>query len=393
MERSAGEQDDGPGSERDVLVLTPSGRDAEVAGTYLKRVGVEVRICRQAKTLLDGVRDGCGPLLIAEEALDQMLRTSLGRLLKRQPAWSNLPLLILISRTGLGQEVADFALAHQATLLQRPLQPGTFLTVVQAAANSRNQQYELRDLLSHLRQVNEQLEERTRLLQKLTLDLNQAEERIRRRVAYFLHDDLQQVLVGATYHLTIVSRQVGDDSKAQETLTSLDGLLRDAVEKSRNLAAALSPPILHNADLATALQWVVQQAHDNHGLEVVLTADPLAQVPDDDLKVMLFRAVQELLLNIAKHASCDQATVWLHDTEEQLVLEVSDDGVGFEEGELTGESGLGLCSLRERFEARGGRMLISSRHHGGTQVQVIIPRDRLQLASPPEDQSPEKTSE
>src|SRR5205823_6272126 len=149
--------------------------------------------------------------LLTEEAFESVQGSSFLEILKAQPPWSELPLIILTSggesrRAGVLELVA--AAAGTITLLERPLSTRTLVRSVQVALRSRRRQYQVRDLVSQLASLNQTLEarvaqrtaeavERARKLRFLSAELSLAEEKERRRIAQVLHDDLQQMLMGA----------------------------------------------------------------------------------------------------------------------------------------------------------------------------------------------------
>ena len=108
---------------------------------------------------------------------------------------------------------------------------------------------------------------RARQLQKLTLGLSQAEERERRRIAVILHEDLQQQIAGAKFHLNLV-RNRARDARQRVDVERVDEMLKEAIKKSRSLSHDLSPAVLHMNDLAEVLQWLANRVQAQHGLVV-----------------------------------------------------------------------------------------------------------------------------
>lgn len=237
-----------------------------------------------------------------------------------------------------------------------------------------------------------ELEQKAAQLQALTTELVQAEARERRRLAQILHDSLQQLLVGARYNLELLRKQ-GEAPDSQATLLRIDGFLADCIRVSRSLTAELSPPILYEAGLASALRWLGSWFRETHGLAVHITADHELLTEPEDVKVTVFQAVRELLFNVVKHAQVKQAQVRIAPTEDcQLEIVVSDKGVGFDPARLRARKGkgggLGLFSLRERLESLGGQLVVKSAPGLGSCLTIRLPqkRHRVQMEGP--DQSP-----
>ncbi len=253
-----------------------------------------------------------------------------------------------------------------------------------------------------LRRLNTDLEqritERTRdlvasnhRLQALASELTLAEQRERKRLASELHDYLAQILALARIKMSQLRQKVSAESPGTQLVGEIDSLLEKAGEYTRSLMAKLNPPVLDELGLPSALTWLAKQM-PLHGLlvEVRLFQEQVA-LPDDQ-SVLLFQSVRELLINVAKHAGTDRATVSLRvDPDQQLSIEVQDQGRGFDPValETKSENGrFGLFSVRERMQAMGGRLDVISRLGEGTTVTMILP---LAKAKPTEADTPAGT--
>jgi len=157
----------------------------------------------------------------------------------------------------------------------------------------------------------------------------------------------------------------------------VESLLRDAIETTRRLAVDLSPPVLDSDGLTEALQWLRSQMQQNGDFEVVLEETPSAPSIPDELRMLLFQAVRELILNVREHAGVDRARVRarIDEGEEGLVLSVTDDGEGFSHnGELPDtDSGFGLRRVRERVRFFGGTLDIDTAPGEGTRCTIRMP--------------------
>ena len=234
-----------------------------------------------------------------------------------------------------------------------------------------------------LRHLNETLEQRvaertelaearSRQLQALAMELIEAEERERRRIAELLHDDLQQILAAARMQLQAVCETIPSDP----ILASVEQLLEESIGKSRRLSHELSPAVLHQSGLVAALQWLAQQMGNQFGLSVQLETDWPKEFESAPVKVFLFRAVQELLFNVVKHAGVKSAQVVLSGSDSSVTATVSDQGLGLNPDILnfpTSAGGLGLLSLRERARHIGGSLEIESAPGQGSRFTLTVP--------------------
>ncbi len=230
--------------------------------------------------------------------------------------------------------------------------------------------------LREQRQREAELRRRAEQLRKMSAELSQAEHKERRRLAHILHDNVQQLMVAARYHLDVLRPQcLGDNCR--DLIDKSDELLSEAIQATRSLALDLSPPVVYEEDMSTALEWLARRMGELHDLTVDLDVGPLGQVPEA-LRVFLFMAVQELLFNVVKHADARHATVTASRHDDCLRMSVKDGGRGFDlkailPGEPGGAGGFGLFTIRERIELLGGELQIDTRPSGGCAVTLVVP--------------------
>ena len=230
-------------------------------------------------------------------------------------------------------------------------------------------------------------ESRAEKLRRLNARLTDAEQTERRRLARHLHDHLQQDLVAAKMQAHIagmLAADSGSDGPLAEALAKTVEQLDVAINNSRTMTVELTPPpVLHDLGLPAGLDWLADFYRNKHGLTVTVEADRNdgADRLTEDVRVLLFEATRELLLNTVKYAGVTEAAITM-DTpgHERLRLRVTDRGRGFDpaalnadESQDTDPTGLGLFSLRERLDALGGTALVDSAAGQGTCVTLTVP--------------------
>jgi ligand-binding sensor domain-containing protein/signal transduction histidine kinase len=235
---------------------------------------------------------------------------------------------------------------------------------------------EARDELEHkVQERTAELTERANQLRTLAGELTLTEQRERRRLASLLHDHLQQLLVGAKYRVVSLGRSAGPS--VQEAAREVEELLNESIEASRSLTAELSPPVLAEGGLTAGLEWLTRWMSQKHGLSVQLIAEEDISPDAEEIIVLLFESVRELLFNVVKHAQVKSVTVRIERVDSQaLSIIVSDDGVGFdpEASKASRESGgFGLFSIRERLDLIGGRLQIDSAPGRGARLSLLAP--------------------
>jgi PAS domain S-box-containing protein len=225
-----------------------------------------------------------------------------------------------------------------------------------------------------LQQAHEELTARASQLRALAGELTLSEQRERSRLAKILHDHLQQLLVAAKFRVTILSR-LGDDVIKQAS-KEVEELIDESIAASRSLTAELSPPILQEAGLNAGLEWLARRMSEMQGLFVELEPEEDGDLPQD-IKMLLFESVRELLFNVVKHAHTRSARVNVRRIDGQLQVVVSDNGVGFDPTAMPaageGGRGFGLFSIRERLELMGGTFELESASGQGSRIVLSVP--------------------
>jgi signal transduction histidine kinase len=374
-----------------VIVIAPIGQDAAAMATLLDAQGFETQICHGLDGHSQQIIDSAGALLLTEEALESPQSSLLLDLLKGQPPWSELPLIILTSggesrRAGLLNLAA--AAAGTVTLLERPISTLTLIRSVQVALRSRRRQYQVRDLVTQLANLNQTLEQRVaertaeavekaQKLRLLSAELSLAEEAERQRIAEMLHEDLQQLLVAARMQLAALCR-TQDAAERESIAREIADVLERSFKLTRSLSVELAPPVLHELGLAAALEWLAAETRKNYNVEVTVEAESSANPKADDVRTFLFRAVRELLLNSVKHALGSAVHITMqHLWPDKICIIVVDNGPGFDpsslDAQLTRSQKFGLLNIRERVSGFGGEFGISSGPKRGTRITLSLP--------------------
>jgi signal transduction histidine kinase len=203
------------------------------------------------------------------------------------------------------------------------------------------------------------------------------EERERRRIATELHDRIGQLLVISKVKLGAL-REFEQSDEFTGAVNEICDSLDQSIQNTRSLTFDLSSPILYELGFEAAVaEWLDEQIREKHGIETEFIDDGQPKPLDDDISVLLFRDVRELLINVVKHAQADKVKVAIRRIDNEIYVSVEDDGVGFNISEITSIAtktrGFGLFSIRERLEQLGGRLEIDSKPGCGTRVTVIAP--------------------
>jgi signal transduction histidine kinase len=244
--------------------------------------------------------------------------------------------------------------------------------IKQRTAELQSANESLRKEIEAREEIEQKLRRNQIRLRALASELTKTEERQRSRLARDLHDLVAQTLAVAKMKLSTMIQRV-DDEEVADALHETEDLVQQMVEATREILTELSPPVLEEQDVPTAMEWLVDYLRDKYELNAELdTVAESAQLSDEKRR-FLFRSVRELLLNVARHAEAEHAWVDLSTEDGSIVLTVQDDGHGFNVAEARRSSGFGIFSIQQRVEDLGGSFVLDSSVGEGTRSVLTLP--------------------
>ena len=233
-----------------------------------------------------------------------------------------------------------------------------------------------RDITGYKRTEKKLLEHQAKL-KSLASRLSLAEESERYRLATDLHDQISQSLVISKIKLDQL-RKSSDSDEFKESLKDISNCLGQVIDDTRALTFDLSYPILYELGFEAAVaEWLADQIQEKYGIKTEFIDDGHKKPLDDDIRVLLFRNVRELLINVVKHAQSKRVKVSVRKVKDNIRVRVEDDGIGFDPAEVMSMSAkraeFGLFSVRERLEQLGGLIEIDSGAGRGTKITMAAP--------------------
>jgi two-component system NarL family sensor kinase len=206
----------------------------------------------------------------------------------------------------------------------------------------------------------------------------------RQRLGRELHTGVGQLLAAIRLQLEVIASQLPEPSAVvHQALSRISSLAADALEQVRTVSKRLHPPEWQRLTLEQALHQLWENSGVPQRFEAVLETRPLPQEPDLEIKVLFYRAAQEALSNLVRHARANRITITLEPRDPGVALVVQDNGVGFDVAALLAApasitSGIGLRSIRDQATAVGGKLEIVSGPNG-TKLEVIAPYSPIEL--------------
>ena len=216
-------------------------------------------------------------------------------------------------------------------------------------------------------------------LHTLSLRIAEIEETERKKLVRDLHDEVGSKLTALSINLDLLGEQLSDESKKKIVLRLYDAkdLIKEIMKIIRSTMANLRPLIVDDNGFIAAIHGYIEKFSKRTKIPILFEGEEIKVRFPSDIETNLFRIIQESLTNAAKHARASKVTLTLKEIDDTITLTIVDDGIGFnpEDIDKVGYNrGLGLLGMRERTEALGGNMSISSSPGKGTKILVEIRR-------------------
>jgi signal transduction histidine kinase len=212
-------------------------------------------------------------------------------------------------------------------------------------------------------------------LQGLSRQLLEVQEAERRHLARELHDEIGQLL--STVNLNLQALKGSCDPGGRPRLEENIRIVENVLQQVRNLALDLRPSMLDDLGLVATLRWYADRRAHQAGFTLHFAAASSGTRLPPDLETVCYRVAQEALTNVARHAKARRVWVEFHQDEQEVRLQVRDDGVGFDRAAVRrrAEQGasLGLAGMQERVELMGGLIHVESSPGRGTTIRVRFP--------------------
>ena len=215
------------------------------------------------------------------------------------------------------------------------------------------------------------------IARSLAAELGCVREKERKKIAGDLHDQIGQNLVLAKMKLDALKSSLGNEQAA--LVAGISDLIKHTIKDTRSLIHELHPEWVSQLSLKEAVHWLTQQTEAKYGLRGIIEFASFPKPLKKDVQEVLFQAVRELLVNVAKHAGASEVRILCECEKGWIRLRIIDDGEGFDPtmslspNPATG--GFGLTIIRARLGLIGGNLYIDSHAGAGTSVTITLPEN------------------
>lgn len=213
-------------------------------------------------------------------------------------------------------------------------------------------------------------------LRSLASELSLVEEKERRIIARDIHDRIGHTLA----IIKLKFAEIENDLKQHEhidILKEIRELINQTIQDTRTLTFEISPTILYELGFEAALDWLVEQFQKKHEMHIDVSVDHKSKPLENDIQIVLFKSIRELLINVLKHAETRFVKISIIEEAQKIRIDIEDQGIGFDSSEIEKgfsiKRGFGLFNIGERLAQFGGDFKVISSPNKGTKVTLLAP--------------------
>ena len=215
----------------------------------------------------------------------------------------------------------------------------------------------------------QKLEDEKKLMAAQSILVGQEKER--ERIARELHDGIGVLLSTASIHFSSVEEKA--DKETSEMLKKANKLLKDASKEVRQISHNMMPGVLSKFGLREAIEDLFEDVEEASDIEVDLQLICKDERLPENMEIMIYRVIQEMLNNTIKHAKASKISLYISRGDDEVIMDYMDNGVGFDEDKLPHDENIGLSGIRTRIDYLGGTSELTCEPGKGTKYSISIP--------------------
>lgn len=376
-----------------ILIVDDESRNLRLMNAMLVPLGFDVILARDGEEALRKVKEMPPDLILLDILMPKMDGFEVARRLKQEKETKIIPIVMLTALQEAEYRVKAWEVGAD-DFVSKPVEKTELRARVRSllkvkAYNDHIRDYQkkleaevsertkkLRQEITERKKAEKRLLSKQKQLRSLASELSLAEERERRRIAVTLHDSIGQTLALSKIKLGEL-RELSSSTDISAILEEIYKLIEVAIQETRSLTVELSPPVLYELGFEAAMEWLIEHVQDKYGILCDFISDRQPKPLDEDVRVILFQATRELMLNVVKHAKASNIKVSFYRIGDQVRIIVEDDGVGFDPVKIGMRANrarrFGLFSIRERLDYHSGNLQMESNPDQGTRVTMDVP--------------------
>jgi len=357
-----------------ILVVDDDARNRVAMEALLRSSGYGVVLAESGERALQRVSDQDFAVILMDARMPGVDGFTAARAIRARERSRSTPIIFL---TGAYEDLPSMFRGYEAGAVDymvKPIVPEVLKFKISVFVDLFNKNLALTREIAERRRAEDDVRKSEENLRALAARLQSVREEEWVRIAREIHDELGQALTGLKMDLTWVAKNLPPDQKPLASKTrSMFDLIDATIQSVRRIATRLRPEVLDELGLGPAIEWQAKEFQKRSGVRCKLSLPSEELALDRERSTAAFRIFQELLTNVARHASATRIDVVMRVEGGVLVLEVEDNGTGIDEAAMASPKSLGILGMRERALPFGGGIEITGPRDRGTRVKVSIP--------------------
>jgi len=364
----------------DIMVVEDNMSDLKLLSDILTKAGYHVRPATDGELTLRSVQAKLPDLILMDIKMPGLSGVEVCRRLKADPETRDLPIIFISALDETELKVKALEVGG-IDYISKPIEPSEVLARINIHINTHRLQQKLttqsEELIAEIeerKQVEEELKNSQYQLRRLAQKLQFVREEERTWLAGEIHDELGQALTALQMDISMLMKKLNKgDKESQDKLNSMLELIETITSSVQRISMDLRPGLLEDLGLMAAIEWQSEEFQKKTGIECQLALEKTKNDLDQGCSVAIYRMYQEALTNIIRHAGATQVKVVLEEQDENIVLEITDNGKGISREQIASPDSLGIIGMRERCLSCDGELTLAGTPGKGTKVMIKVP--------------------
>ena len=357
-----------------VLIVDDDTDTLHACREILASLDLEIATVGTAKQALGRVAETKFAAILLNVGLPDLDGFATARLIRECERSRHTPILFL---TGTYDDTVSSFRGYEVggvDYLLKPLVPEILRSKISVFVDLYRYNAELSREISERKAIEQSLRNSEERLREFAAHIQSVREEERTNIAREIHDELGQALTGLRMDLSWLSKRLPKELKEPaEKVKAMFRLIDDTILSVRKISSELRPQVLDDVGLTGTLKWQAREFQARTGIRCKVELSKEEFDLDQKRSTAVFRIFQEVMTNVARHASATRVGIKLRLDYDHLILNIVDNGVGITESDLRSPGSLGLLGIRERAFLLGGSVEIEGIDGGGTSVALSIP--------------------
>ena len=296
--------------------------------------------------------------------------------LNEDRAEQKMPIIFLTAAFPNNSKIEEGYVAGAVDYIIKPLNKTILISKINVFLELYWQKVRLRENAEKLKISESELLDAKKELEQLNQYLIKAVEEERTAISFQVHDELGQSMTALKMDLSWVRQNMDKKDQVEQKLEKMLSMTDEVIRKVQRISSELHPGMLEDLGLVAAIEWYCSEFTERTSIPCNLSLDEMdTEIPA--INLTLFRTLQEALTNVIRHSRATTSEVELLNQENEVILRISDNGLGIPQEKLSSGKSFGIIAMRQRVQQSGGTIDFMSPPQKGTTIEVRIPKSNI----------------